>query len=304
MKAAWLCAVGLLVVNGLVPVRADDSVLPLCPPPDLATLPENPGAEPARRLATLATWEEKGPAAQEMLRLGALYRLGRAHPAALVDADLQKARDLLEQAALAGQLTAMASAAEIELRHGDAFFGMVWAQLYAHYVQRESPSRFNTYQADLIRRGFEALPPGEETEREIVRYVDGFIARYGGQIDAALAAAKQGAVGPLSTCRPVHAVYPIERRGGSRALPLAGGNNAIRRARMYKPGLALFLLHVTPSGEVSHAFVIESLPGPATAEGLLASVQRLRFNPVADDAPVRITLMPMSFGDGSLRLRR
>ena len=86
MKAAWLCAVGLLVANGLGAVRADDSVLPLCPPPDLATLPENPGAEPARRLATLATWEEKGAAAQDMLRLGALYRLGRAHPAALVDA--------------------------------------------------------------------------------------------------------------------------------------------------------------------------------------------------------------------------
>ena len=68
--------------------------------------------------------------------------------------------------------------------------------------------------------------------------------------------------------------------------------------------LALFLLYITPSGEVSHVFVIESLPGPATAEGLLATVQKLRFNPIADDAPVRITLMPMSFGDGSLRLRR
>lgn len=304
MKAALVCAAGLVLAGSLSAARADDSGLPLCAPPDIATLPENPAAEPASRLATLALWEEKGPAAQEMLRLGALYRLGRAHPAALVDADLQKARDLLAQAALAGQLTAMASSAEIELRHGDPFSGMVWAQLYAHYIQRESPSRFSTYQADLIRRGFEALPPGEETEREIVRYVDGFIARYGGQIDAALAAAKKGEAGPLSTCRPAHAVYPIERRGGSRALPIAGGNNAIRRARLYKPGLALFFLHITPSGEVSHAFVIESLPGPATAEGLLATVQQLRFNPVADDAPVRVTLMPMSFGDGSLRLRR
>lgn len=304
MKAAWLCAAGLVLANGLAVARADDSALPLCPPPDLATLPENPGADPARRLAMVAAWEEKGPAALEKLRLGALYRLGRAHPAALVDVDMQKARDLLAQAALEGQLTAMASSAEIELRHGDAFSGMVWAQLYAHYLQRETPTRFSTYQADLIKRGFEALPPGEDTEQEIVRYVDGFIARYGGQIDAALAAAKKGEAGPLSTCRPVHADYPVERRDGSRALPIAGGNNAIRRARLYKPGLALFLLHIAPSGEVSHAFVIESLPGPATAEGLLPTVQRLRFNPVADDAPVRVTLMPMSFGDGTLRLRR
>ncbi|WP_374603915.1 hypothetical protein [Arenimonas sp.] len=303
MRAAFAWSLAFALAAGLSVARAEEPALPLCASPDLASLPENPDGDPALRLATLARWQAEGATPNQTFRAGALYRMGKAHPAALVEADLQKARDLLAKAALAGELTAMASSAELELRHGDAFSGMVWAQLYAHYMQVTHPSRFRTYQADLIKRGFAALPPGEETERRIVAYVQGFFDKYGAGIDAALASTKDAGASPERDCRPVHEVYPVERRLDSHRVPLAGGSNTIKRARLHGPGLALFRLHVAPSGEVSQALVIESLPGPAAGKGLRASALRMRFNAVAEDAPIRVVYLPMTYDDQSVRVR-
>lgn len=302
MKAVLLAAVLTLVAstNG---ARADDAALSLCTHPDLAEVPENPDGDASRRLATLASWEREGSTAYQKFRLGALYRLGRMHPAGLVDADLQKARDLLANAALDGQLIAMASSAELELAHGDPMSGMVWAQLYAHYMQIRHPSQFRTYQADLIKRGFKALPPGEETDLKIAANVRAVLERFGPRIDAGLEGESPGEATPDRRCRPVHEVYPAERRLKSERVPLAGGANTVGRHRLYRPGLALFRLYVAPSGEVSQALVIESLPGPSVGKALRGSAQRMRFNAVADDAPMRVVLVPMAYDDNSVRIR-
>lgn len=302
MKALVVAAV-LTLVAPSTGARADDAAPPLCSYPDPAEVPENPEGDPARRLAALASWEREGPTAHQKFRLGALYRLGRLHPAGLVDADLQKARDLLANAALDGQLIAMASSAELELAHGDAMSGMVWAQLYAHYMQLRHPSQFRTYQADLIKRGFQALPPGEETDQRIAANVRAVLERFGPRIDAGLEGESHEEATQGPPCRPVHEVYPAERRLKSERVPLAGGANTVGRHRLYRPGLALFRLHIAPSGEVSQALVIESLPGPAVGKALLGSVQRLRFNAVADDAPTRVVLVPMAYSDNSVRIR-
>ncbi|PRH83780.1 energy transducer TonB [Arenimonas caeni] len=292
----------LLFALGLAAdVRADDA-LPLCAGPDPSGLPEDPGADPARRLETLARWQQEDPSASQKLRMGALYRLGRSHPAALVDADLQKARELLADAALDGELTAMASSAELELAHGDAMSGMVWAQLYAHYMQIREPSQHRTYQADLIRRGFAALPPGQETEERVAGNVRAVLDRFGPRIEAGFAAGPGDDATAGPPCRPLHQVYPTELRGSGR-VPLSGGRNTVRRHDLHRPGMALFRLHIAPSGEVSQALVVESLPGPAAGEALRASVQRLRFNAVADGAPTRTVLVPLVYDDQSVRIR-
>ncbi|WP_295364209.1 hypothetical protein, partial [Arenimonas sp.] len=69
----------LVLLFALAPAadaRADDA-LPLCAEPDASGLPEDPDADPARRLETLARWEQEGPTTTQKLRMGALYRLGR-----------------------------------------------------------------------------------------------------------------------------------------------------------------------------------------------------------------------------------
>ena len=304
MKAlAW--ALALALAAGISPASADDAGLPLCVAKDIDAHPANPDGDEAARRATLARWEEEGAqaAAYEKFQLGAFYRLGRSHPAALVERDIEKARPLLAHAALGGQLAAMASSAELELEDGDPMAGMVWAQLYAFYMQREHPSQFRTYQADLIKRGFDALPRGEKTDQEIEALVRGFLDKHGAQIDDALASkGDEGSAGDRK-CRPVHEVYPTRLELKGDRVPLAGGHGAVSRHRLYDPGLAMYRLHIAPSGEVVRAMVVESLPGPAAGKGLMRSVQRLRFNPVAEDAPTRVVLLPMSYDDSSVRIR-
>lgn len=300
---AWGAAVALAA--SLSPALAEDAQLPLCAPEDPATLPVNPDGDEALRRAKVASWEAQGAQADSFvkLQLGAFYRLGRSHPAGLLERDIAKARTLLAHAALGGQLTAMASSAELELEHGDPMAGMVWAQLYAHYMQREFPSQLRTYQADLLKRAFDALPRGEKTDQEIDAQTGWFLGTYGAAIDAALSPDKPAAPAAQKNCRPIPDVYPTQRDLESDRVPLAGGRNTIERYRLYDPGMALFLLHISPSGEVAHAMVVESLPGSAAGQGLMRNVRRLRFNPVADDAPTRAVLMPMTFSDGSVKFR-
>ena len=101
----------------------------------------------------------------------------------------------------------------------------------------------------------------------------------------------------------MHEVYPTRLELKGDRVPLAGGHGAVSRHRLYDPGLAMYRLHIAPSGEVVRAMVVESLPGPAAGKGLMRSVQRLRFNPVAEDAPTRVVLLPMSYDDSSVRIR-
>lgn len=294
----------LVLLFALAPAadaRADDA-LPLCAEPDASGLPEDPDADPARRLETLARWEQEGPTTTQKLRMGALYRLGRKHPAALLDADLKKARELLEDAALDGDLTAMASSAELQLAHGDPMAGMVWAQLYAHYSQIRNPSQHRTYQADLIRRGFAALPPAERGDDKITGNVMAVIDRFGPRMEAGVAGKPGNADTAGPRCRPLHEAFPTELLGNKR-VRLAGGHNTVRRHGLNQPGMALFRVHVAPSGEVSQALVVESLPGPVAGEALKASVLNLRFNAVDADAPTRTVLLPMIYDDHSVRIR-
>lgn len=304
-RAGGALALAWVLVTAADPVRAAGPALPPCAGFDTQGDLVDPRLDPARRRATLAGWEAMGREATafQKFQLGAIYRLGPTHPAGLVDRDIDKARSLLADAAVGGELLAMASSAELELEHGNPLVGMVWAQLYAHYMQREDPSKYRTYQADLIRRGFDKLPAGDETDRAIEAYVVRFLDLYGAQIDQALARSGRDDSGSPPTCRPFDEVYPARLDPGHKAVPLAGGAGMQSRHRMRGGGLALFRLHIAPSGEVARALVVESLPRHEMSKGLKQSVMRLRFNAVAEDAPMRVVMLPMTFGDGSVKIR-
>lgn len=304
MKAvAWGLAV--VLAASMAPAGAEDASLPLCAPEDSDAFLFNPDGDLARRRATLQDWQEQGGRADafKKLQMGAHFRLGNSHPARLVDADIEKARKLLADAALGGQLVAMASSAELELEHGDPMAAMVWGQLYAHYMQRENPSRTRTYQADLILRAYQSLPRGEATDREIDSLVLDFLDKHGARIDKALAHEDTDADAAKKTCRWANEVYPTRLELEGNRVPLAGGAYTTRRHRLHDPGMAFFWLEITPSGEVKRAMIVETLPGPEAGRGLMRSVMKLRFNPVAEDAPLRMALLPMTFDDRSVRIR-
>ena len=96
MKRRLALALALAALPPMLFANEEAPAMPLCPPADFATMPENPDGDRAGRLATLARWERKGMAPMERLRVGALHRLGPYHPARLLEADLQKAREAAE----------------------------------------------------------------------------------------------------------------------------------------------------------------------------------------------------------------
>src|SRR5436190_8806726 len=98
--------------------------------------------------------------------LGTLYRLGQRHPAALFERDDDKAATFLSNAAIHGQLYAMAAMAELELRPRRPTEAMIWAQAFTLY-QKESPAGapddHQAYAAYLLQRCFEKVGRDEET---------------------------------------------------------------------------------------------------------------------------------------------
>lgn len=297
----WAGVLALVVVAG--PALAEVPDLPFCRQDAMPADPMNPQGEASLRLATIARWEAAGPRAssQDLLQLGALYRLGRSHPAGLLSQDVGKARILLANAALQGQVVAMASSAELELKHGDPMAAMVWAQVYSHYSERESPGRYRTYQADLLKRAFDALPRGKQTQTDVEELVAGFLAKHGARMEEALDGPRSARAEP--DCRHVAQVYETHLELEDHRIPLVGGHASVQRHRLYEPGLALYRLLITPSGRVDTVHVIESLPDATTGRGMLRTVQKLRFNAIDGNAPLREVLMPMSYDDESVRFR-
>lgn len=262
--------------------------------------PEQDDAVRAGHLGPLQAAAADGdPQAQYVL--GTLYRLGRAHPARLVDKDLDRASRLLAHAALAGHRLAMAGQAEAELEAGRPLAGMMWAQGFVRHAElfgSEPESGLGeAYPAWLVKRHWDALRREGTGAQLVEETFNGFVRQYAERIRAAVAA------GPQASSCPDRQQPPLEfvRDGGG---TLAGsGLHRQVRDRPEQPGMALYLVGVSPDGSLAKILVMDSLPGADMAEGLLANLRRARFNAVAADAPLRWAQVPVHFDDGSIGLR-
>jgi len=310
MRRVRLIAGGLLLAAGIAPAAGQEAAQPLCEVTPLAEILFNPDGDHASRKVLLDEIKAN-PAGASTYRkhlLGAMYRLGDTHPAKLLaDKDVDMARRLLAHAALDGNLTALAASAELELSAGDAMAAMVWAQLYAHYAHRLYPQRYRTYQADLINRAYEKLPSGSGTSAEIEELVAGFVATYGERIEKGLETEYQLPPSGNGDCTPIYARFPTHL-ASDRPVPMRGhrgvrGLGARVRGPSYQTGLALYWVRVAPTGEVAEAFVVDSLPTADFSSLMMPTVKALKFNAVAEDAPMRDVLLPMSLNDHSIRLR-
>jgi hypothetical protein len=305
--SGWRCVgVGLaLLFVSAMPVRAEEEKFPLCPPPDTDALLMNPAGDPVKRQASLeeliAISAKSGNHSFRRHELGSLYRLGRNHPAKMVDRDLQKAYLLLSNAALEGELMAMAGVAEIKLKEGDAMSAMVWAQSYIHFLRELEPSLAKTsepHMADLLNRIYRRIDRSPESAQEITQYVAAFVATHGEKIRENHGWTLPSGEGPM--CQHASTLWPLRRIADADDSRLRN-NRAARKLR--SPGLVDYQLWVSPEGKVVHALVIDSLPDERTALGLQATIEQMRFNKVDAEAPLRVTRLVVPYNDAMTSLR-
>jgi hypothetical protein len=225
--------------------------------------------------------------------LGSLYRLGEAHPARLLPRDDVQAESYLSNAAIGGALIAMAGMAELELRRGQPYAALIWAQLHAHYTNLASASSAaeperrppEAYKAYLLQRCFDALESGVD-ESALQRDLEAFVAQHDAGVRRGMLAS-----GP--------AVSGSERL---RALP--GSWAAPYRWSLLKlpprsSARVSYLAGVAPDGRIDRLLIIDSLPDALPAERLAEWViESGRFNPVEDGAKRRWGHLPLSFSDG------
>ena len=263
-------------------------------------LDANQGSE--RQLAEagkVGVLAEAGDAYAQYL-LGTFYRLGKNHPSKLFERDDDKAEKYLSNAAVNGQVLAMAGMAELELRRKQPMKAMIWAQAFARYepVYNEifgAQHLTQAYAAFLIQRSFEGVGPSDAVQQQIGKYFQDFQQRHDAAIRAAIA-------------REHEKQQTLKKGDGTDLAQLSSGGidpnlTNLRERRMNSPGYAVFLVGINPKGRVEKLLVVDTLPDQVFAAGLEGVLRRSHFNTAKKDTALRWAYVPLSYDDESVRLK-
>jgi len=148
--------------NGFTPVLLD------------ASAPQSARMQAFSRVIALANQGQVR--AQDLA--GTLYWWGPKVSGSAVPVNLGQARKLLANAAIHGDVLAMAKMAELELVAGRSMPAMVWAQMYARYLnpaRGPRSAKFNGYAAQLINRIVKA---GGKADQAVRVGVASLVTRY------------------------------------------------------------------------------------------------------------------------------
>jgi hypothetical protein len=286
----------LLLITTRALAEEPPAALPACEPYSAAADLFNPKGDTALRLASLAKMEAAPDTLDEsaLYGLGALYRQGREHPAALVDQDLDKARRYLEDASLDGQIEALGSLAELELADGQPMQAMMWAQLFVKAMRVRDRGQGLGYPAYLLRRVLAELPPGsrEEQERRLAAFMPAQAEKF---------TARQARAKAAPDCRTVDEDWPISLATDRARLTRPKGRPALA-LESASSGFTMFSLSVHPDGSIADVRVIESVPTARMAAQLDPLLREMHFNPVDASAPPRQVWVPLSLNRGEARL--
>ena len=257
--------------------------------------------EEAKRVKVAA---DAGDALAQYL-LGTLYRLGKSHPARVFERDDDIAAKYLSNAAINGEVFAMAGMAELELRRKRLPQARLWAQVFARYEAvyvaaiggNPNPNRHQAYAAFLIGR-IDPLPGrADATEKQLREDFFVFLQNYDTQIRAALVALKH----PVQSAND-KAQEELRWSGTFQMdLPMP----IMREHGIDSPGEAIYLGGVNAKGRIEKLLVIDSLPDQIVAGGLAASLaRRSHFNTAKVDTPLRWARIPMSYDDQTVELKK
>jgi hypothetical protein len=220
---------------------------------------------------------------------GTMYWKGAAVAGSPVPVDLAQARLLLANAAVNGDIRAMVKLGELELQAKHVKQAMVWAQLYARYLDPEMSVRNRTgqryaYVSGLMQRIIDA---GGSVGADVAADVGNMVARYDTQIRSGIDR------------------FRDERRSGNPRLisQPTGAPNLPPEVRNLS-GVVEFMIAFDPSGAPTQNWLLACYP---TASAAMAPVLRtyldhVRANPVADGSGVRY--LPVSMPFNSLKARQ
>lgn len=201
---------------------------------------------------------------------GTLFWLGSDIDGSPVPRNLGQARNLLGNAAVHGDLLAMAKLAELELKAGQAGKGMVWAQLYARYRDPSksirSRSRHNSgYTTDLIERMIEA---GGKIDDTVKAEVSGMVSHFDDPIRHGIKA------------------FANQNRSGKTFL-FRKPSGTDKREDYNVNGLAEYMVEFHPDGKPGRIWLLDSLPGPRTDQVVRSYLDLAMANKVGSDTGSR-----------------
>lgn len=194
---------------------------------------------------------------------GTMYWQGSSVHGSPIQTNLKQARILLGNAAVHGDVLAMAKLSELELEAERPKKAMVWAQLYAHYLDplksaREPHGFRYAYASDLMRRIAKA---GGKIDDSISKNVSAMVAKFEKPIRAGITAFKH------------------QRRWGNMhliAMPTGTPPSDLRT----KSGVAEYMVAFDSSGKPTHVWLIASYPTPDFGTELRSYIDKARANPV------------------------
>ncbi|HET8553612.1 MAG TPA: hypothetical protein VFL78_02210 [Rhodanobacteraceae bacterium] len=205
---------------------------------------------------------------------GTMYWQGSNIPGSPIQSNLQQAHTLLANAAVHGDVLAMAKLAEMEFKSGNLQKAMIWAQLYAHYIDptvsaREQHGFRYAYASDLIGRISKA---GGKIDDTVSKGVSATVARFDKPIREGISTFKQ------------------QRRSGDAFLTIFPQVKVPKELRT-KSGVAEFMVAFDTSGKPGKIWTIASYPIPDFGAAIRPQLDQLRANPVGNDVGMRYMLV-------------
>lgn len=207
---------------------------------------------------------------------GTMYWQGARVKGSPVKTNMKQAHILLSNAAVHGDVLAMAKMAELELQARKPQKAMVWAQLYAHYIDplvsaREQHGRRYNYATDLMIRSGKA---GAKIDDSTSRDVGAMVARFDKSIRAGIDAFKrQHRSGDFHLTQMPTGTVPVELRN--------------------KNGVGEYMVAFDVSGTPGKIWPIASYPTPDIGAGLRSQLDHAHANSVSDSQKTRYMLVPV-----------
>lgn len=300
----------LLLVSALllpVPASAQTAAEPAMQPKELEALLSRDADPDARRMSMrkLVALAQSGRGYPAFL-LGVLYRHGMDHPARLVERDEETARHWLDKCvdSKGCPLIALASLAELELAAGNAKPAMQWAQAWVVLERelkrqmRKRPLRtrdeeyeYTSYEAYLIGRCYKAMPNIRDPSALGMQWFAELRSARGKSLDRML----------FDSLDPDSNSDWIDGQG----VEIAAENQRHKEVEASapqpsSPALGLYLYRGSPTGgRAENIELVEALPTPPAARGLMQLARNIRTKPYGQDegSPRRYGLMPVSYND-------